>query len=59
MTDRSERQQRVEELTERGYSAGEAQGIVRCEEAGIEPPKTGGVDPAGTIGFDRPGSKRD
>jgi hypothetical protein len=55
----SERQDRIAELTEQGYSQAEAEGRLRAEEAGYEPfPSPRDNDP-GTIGFDRPGSKSD
>jgi hypothetical protein len=59
MTDKTEHQTRVEELTDRGYSPGEAVGRAMAEEAGYTPLPAHGVDDPGTVGFDRPGAKRD
>jgi hypothetical protein len=53
----SERQTRIEELVEQGYTPGEAEGQVRAEEAGVTPLPTHGIDRPGTIGLDRPGPK--
>jgi hypothetical protein len=55
--DKSGRQSRVEQLLEQGYSAAEAQGRVRAEEAGYQPLPAHGVDETGTVGYDRPGPK--
>lgn len=55
----SDRQDRIEQLQEQGYSAAEAQGRVRAEEAGVTPLPAHGVDDhePGTIGLGRPGPK--
>jgi hypothetical protein len=53
----SERQNRVEELLEQGYSGAEAEGQARAEEANLTPLPAHGVDKPGTVGLDRPGPK--
>jgi hypothetical protein len=53
----SERQDRVEELGEQGYSQAEAEGQARADEANVTPLPAHGVDRPGTIGLDRPGPK--
>jgi hypothetical protein len=57
--DKSGRQSRVEQLLEQGYSAAEAQGRVRAEEAGYQPLPAHGVDKPGTNGVQRPGARRE
>jgi hypothetical protein len=57
MDARTERQHRIEQLVEQGYSPSEAGGRARAEEAGFTPPKAHGVEKAGTVGLDRPGPK--
>jgi len=44
----NERQERVEELFEQGYSLAEAIGSARAEEAGFTRPAVHGVDPPST-----------
>jgi hypothetical protein len=46
----TERQDRLEQLVEEGYTPGEAAGRVRAEEAGYEPLKSAVADEAATIG---------
>jgi hypothetical protein len=54
----SERQRKVEERLEQGFSQGEALGRVSAEEAGYEPLDAHGHDEPETNGFDRPGPER-
>ena len=54
---KTERQQRLEALVEKGYSLAEAHGRVRAEEAGYTAPPTHGVDKPSTVGHNRPGPK--
>jgi hypothetical protein len=53
----SERQDRIQELVEQGYTQGEAEGHARAEEANVTPLPTHGVDRPSTVGLDRPGPK--
>jgi hypothetical protein len=51
------RQGRIDQLQEQGYSAAEAQGRVRAEEAGYQPLPAHGVDQPSTVGSKRPRAK--
>jgi hypothetical protein len=53
----SERQTRIEQLHQQGYSTGEAVGRAMAEEVGQQPLPAHGVDQPGTVGYDRPGHK--
>jgi hypothetical protein len=50
----SARQDRIQQLLEKGYSQAEAQGRIRAAEAGVTPPPAHGVDKPSTHGHKRP-----
>jgi hypothetical protein len=54
MNGKSERQERVVELVEQGFSQGEAEGQARAEQAGQGGHPAHGVDKPATVGYDRP-----